>query len=230
VASTNTRGQIVTDALSLAGRGQELVGPARGWLNYWLLHVGLTFRFPELRKVGTATSLAMGANTSPLPADFGAGMEKQGMIFGTDNKPLDELSYEDFAYNNGFPPSGGVSTGRPYRYMVDKNADVFRFELFADQAYPFTPVYFMTPPLVPPVSADDGQFIWMDNDILAIEGLKLMIYSFKEDDREAAQEAKVERMLNQWKRETTKLGGTSRVMPSPSRFKHMNFGGYGYGP
>jgi hypothetical protein len=228
MASAVSRGQIVTDALSLAGRGQELRGPAAGWLNYFLRRIGLTFRFPELRKNGAQQVLSLGLATAPLPSDFGAGMEKLGMAFGINNQPISEYSFEEFAYNNGFPQPPG--TGFSQFYVVDRQAGVFRFNKSADQAYTFTPTYFETPPQVPVDSGSDGLSVWIDNDVIAVEGLVHMIFKFTKDERENAQMQRVEALLNEWKRETTKLGGTSRVMPSPQRFKRMALNGFGYGP
>ncbi len=227
MSSVISRGQIVSDALSLAGRSTELKSAAAQWLNYFLAHIGTTFRFPELRKNGAQQVLPMGTSTVALPADFGSGMEKQGMIFGADNKPLDERTYEDFASNNGFQPTPG--TGRPFFYIVDREAGVFRFSTNADQAYPFFPVYFKKPPLVDPDPSNDSQKIWLDDDMIAVQGLMWMIYTFTNDEREAAQEARVERMLVKWIRETVKTGGTSQVLPSPRTFKTVRFGGF-FGP
>lgn len=224
MSSTYSRGQIVTDALALAGRSSELNAACRQWLNYFLQHIGLTFRFPELRKVGSVQQLSMGTPLASLPTDFGAGMELQGMIFGSDNKPLSEVSYEDFASTNGFQPTTG--TGRPYFYLIDREAGVFRFSTNADQAYSFFPVYFKKPPLLSTDSSDDSKSIWLDNDLLAVEGLMWFIYKFTSDERENSQQMKVEKMINDWKREVVKMGGTGRVQPNPSKFKTIKFGGF----
>ena len=228
MSSTYSRGQIVIDALALAGRGNELKQSAAQWLNYFLLHVGLTFRFPELRKMGTPSSLAIGSQTAVLPTDLGAGMEKQGMLFGQEMKPIDEVAYEEFAYNMGFFQTN-TGNGRPMQYMVDKNAGVFRFNRAADQAYPFTPVYYKMPPVVAPDGSNDAQTVWIDNDLIAVEGLVWFIYKFTEDPREDKQAERVTAIINQWKRELVKLGGTARLQPSPARFKKVNFGG-NFGP
>jgi hypothetical protein len=224
MSSAATRFQIVTDALALAGRGNELRQSANGWLNYSLRDVGLTFRFPELRKFGVLQTLATGANTAPVPSDF-VGMDKSGMIFGPDKKPLNEVSFEEFANNRGFPIPN--QTGRPYRYMVDQEAGLFRFDNVADQAYTFQPCYFMTPPEVPVNSTGDTMNLWIDNDLIAVHALVWWIYTFTNDEREQIQEQRLERLLTKWKRETVKLGGTSRVMPSPQRFKNTTYVGFG---
>lgn len=225
MGSTATRGQIVQDALSLAGRSNELTASCRQWLNYALLDVGLTFRFPELRKTGTPVTLSAGQNTASLPIDFGAGMEKSGMIFGPDSRPLNEMSFEEFANSRGFPLAN--QTGRPQRYIVDLESGKFRFDNIADQNYYFTPVYFKKPPLLSTLSTADANSVWIDNDKIAVHALIWWIYVFTNDDREMAQEARVEKMLIKWQRETVKMGGTSRVLPSPSRFKNMAYQGFG---
>lgn len=224
MSSVYTRGQIVTDALALAGRSSELRQSCNQWLNYFLIHVSTTFRFPELRKVGSVQTLSLGTQTAALPADFGNGMEKQGMLFGPDMKPLEEKSYEEFAQNYGFFQTGS-GNGRPVQYMVDLNAQVFRFNRSADQNYSFTPVYYMACPLLGVDTAFDTSKVWLDNDLLAVEGLKWMIYVYTEDPREDKQGAKVEALINQWKRELVKMGGTSRILLSPARFKNVKFGG-----
>src|ERR1700758_2368302 len=112
MASAASRAIIVQQALSLAGRSNELKSSCNQWLEFFLRHIGLSFRFPELRKIGSPQTLAIGSATTPLPVDLGIGMEKSGMIFGTDNKPLNEMSYEEFAITNGFPPTG-TGNGRP---------------------------------------------------------------------------------------------------------------------
>ena len=225
MSSAQNRGQLVADALSLAGRGSELKSSCNFWMNYWLRDLGLTYRFPELRKQGSVITLPQGSVTAPLPADFGAGMAKMGMIFGPDNKPLEELEYEEFANSQGDPIPN--STGRPKRYMIDRQAGVYRFDMTADQAYSFTPTYYMMPPILNESTAYDNQPIWLDNDMLAIEGLKWYIYVFKEDDREAAQEARVQKILIRWERDRVKLGGSSRIQLSPSKFKGTSYRGFG---
>lgn len=225
MASSYPRGQIVSDALALAGRSSELKQSANQWLNYFLLHVGMTFQFPELRKIGATQTLPMGVQVVSLPADMGVGMANRGMIFGPDAKPMDEVSFEQFTMNGGFPTANG-GTGRPCSYIVDKNANQFRFDRVADQAYSFTPIYFIKPPLLPVDTSSDSLPIWMDNDMIAVEGLIWFIYKYKEDDRENAQEMRVRNMILEWKRDLVKLGGTSRVTPSPSKFKTVKFGGF----
>lgn len=223
--SQYNRGTIVDNALSLAGRSNELKQPCNQWLNFALRDLGLTYRFPELRKIGAQSALPMGQNTVALPTDFGAGMAKMGMIFGPDNKPIEEVNDIEFVINRGIPLPGSV--GRPRRYIVDREAGVFRFDMPADQAYPFTPIYFKNPPLLDVSTSDDTKFIWLDDDMIAVHMLIWWIYVFTEDAREDKQEARVRQMLTRWERETQKLGGTSRILPSPSKFKNTSYTGFG---
>lgn len=225
MASSLNRGQIVQQALTLAGRSTELKQSANIWLNMFLKHVSMTYRFPELRKVGAATSLSIGSSTAPLPSDFGAGMAKSGMVFGSDNKPMDEKDFEDFVVNNGFPPTNNTGSGRPMIYIVDREAGVFRFNMSADTAYPFFPVYFRLPTIPDASTQHDTDSVWISDDIINVEGLKWFIYVFTEDEREMAQEARVDKMLMKWERQVTQTGGVSRIMPSPARFKQTRFRG-----
>lgn len=223
--SQYARGQIVTDALSLAGRSNELKQSCYQWLNYALRDLGLCYRFPELRKVGTAQVLPIGQNTVALPADFGAGMANMGMIFGPDNKPMAEVNDIEFVINQGIPVPN--ATGRPRNYIVDKEAGVFRFNMPADQAYSFTPIYYKNPPLPPVDSSGDTLTLWVSDDMIAVHTLIWWIYVFTEDAREDKQEARVKAMLVKWEREGQKLGGPSRILPSPSRFKNTSYTGFG---
>lgn len=225
MSSSTSRGQIVLDALSLAGRSTELKSAATQWLNYGLRDLGLTFRFPELRKTGSAQTLSAGSNTSPLPSDFGAGMEKSGMLVNDTGKVIEEVSFEDFSINQNSPIQN--ATGSPLRYIVSLESSTFRFDKNADKAYTLIPTYFKTPPLLSTDSSDDSKKIWLDNDAIAVHMLMWWIYIFTEDPREMAQEARVNRMVTRWQRETVKMGGTSRVLPSPARFKNLQYRGFG---
>lgn len=224
MSSTATRSAIVLSALSLAGRSTELKTSANEWLNYFLLHVGLTFQFPELRKVGSSQTLALGTSTVALPTDLGNGMDKFGMIFGPNNQPLPECSFEEFSAKGGFSADPSA-TGKPQFYLVDKNAGVFRFNVAADQNYAFTPVYFIKPTLPSTDPSGDSDLLWLDNDIISVSGLMWFIYMFTEDAREPMQEARVERLLSQWKRETVKIGGSATLQLAQSVFKRSAFRG-----
>lgn len=224
--SSASRSQIVTRALSIAGRGAELRASASDWLNEMLRDWSLDFRYPSLRKVGSPLTLPIGSNTVALPADFGAGMEKQGMLFGQENTRLNEKTPEEFSYLGGFPPSG-TSNGRPMYYMVDRNAWVFRFNSAADQAYPFIPIYFQVSTDIDTSAAGDNTKVWVENDRLVTQGLVEMIYQFTGDEREEAQHQKVynpqQGLLAKWQRQVASMGGQNRIMPSPERFKIIRY-------
>lgn len=226
MASASTRSQIVNRALILSGRGVELTSSANEWLNDMLRSWALDFRYPSLRKTGAALTLPIGSSTVSLPADFGAGMEKQGMIFSSSNIPMDEKSYEEFAMLRGIQV-GNIVTGQPSFYMVDKVASNFVFNSVADQAYGFIPTYFRAPDTIPTDSSGDNTKVWVDNDELVVEGLIHKIYQYKEDVREQSQFNKLynplEGLLSKWQKQVGTMGGTSRVLPSPSRFRLVRF-------
>lgn len=222
MASSSTRAQIVQLALAKAGRGTELTSISNQLLNTLLRHWAITYRFPNLRKVGAQQTLNQGLTTAALPSDFGAGMEKEGMIFGTDAIPLSEKNSEEFSFIGGWPPSTAGSS-RPIYYMIDRNAGLFRFNYTADQNYPFTPIYYSCPSDLPTDATGDNLHPWLDSDKLIIEGLVAEIYSYKEDEREFAQEKRVDRLMEQYRKGMVPSGGNQRIMPSPERFKTVRF-------
>lgn len=227
MASASTRSQLVTRALTMAGRGVELTSLANELLNDMLRSWALDFRYPSLRKIGSPLTLALGQSTVALPSDFGAGMEKQGMIIGQSNQPIDEKTYEEFAALRGLQ-NGTITTGRPSMYMVDKVGENFLFNSTADQAYALTPTYFYVPANLPTDASGDNQKVWVDNDEIVVEGLIHKIFQFKEDVREEVQFNKlyhpVQGLLMKWQKQVGVIGGTGRIMPSPSKFKTIRFG------
>lgn len=222
MASSLTRSKLVQLAVGKAGRGSELYSTASDLLNIMLRHWAITYRFPNLRKVGAQQTLNTGSTTVALPADFGAGMDKEGMIFGTEAIPLSEKTVEEFAFSGGWPPNAAGSS-RPIFYIVDREAGVFRFNCTADQAYPFTPVYYKVPADIPTDSSGDNTHPWVDSDQLVIEGLVAAIYAWKEDEREFAQEKRVDRLMEQYRKGLMPMGGNQRIMLSPERFKTVRF-------
>lgn len=222
MASSLTRSQIVQLAVGKAGRGSELYSTAATLLNLKLRHWALTYRFPNLRKVGAQQTLNTGSTTVALPSDFGAGMDKEGMIFGIDAIPLSEKTAEEFAYIGGWPPNTAGSS-RPIFYMVDRQAKLFRFNYTADQPYTFTPIYFMVPDSIPTDATGDNTNVWVDSDELAVEGLVESIYQWKEDEREFAQGKKVKSLMEEYRKGLMPIGGNQRIMLSPERFKTVRF-------
>jgi hypothetical protein len=226
MSSSSTRAQLVTRALSLAGRGVELQSEANDWLNDMLRDWALDFKFPSLRKVGVSLTLSAGNSTLDLPSDFGAGMEKQGLLLGDEATPLGEKDFQEFTTLGGFP-SSSAGSGRPVFYMVDKNAKKFIFNCVADRAYAVKATYYACPDRIPNTAAGDLQSVWPDNDNIVVQGLIERIYQFTNDAREAGQANKVYHpqsgMFTVWKRQLATMGGTSRVQLSPERFKRVRF-------
>lgn len=211
------RGQIVQEALRLAGRGQELRESAENWLNMMLGAWALNNRYKELRKVGSEITLLAGASTAALPADFGAGSER--LEFGSDRMPIYELTAAEFMDAGGLR-SASIGTGRPMKYMIDDQAGVFRFDRRADQNYGFIPVYFYLPAAIGNGGSYDTQKVWHPSDMVVVQGLVEYIYQFNGDDREFAQGQRVEKQKGEHLRGTTPIGGgSSRVTLSPKRFR-----------
>lgn len=220
MSSTSNRGQIVLRALGLAGRGVEIRDSANEWLDDLLQYWAQTYRFPSLRKIGDAITLSAGTSSVALPSDFGAGMAKLGLLFGTEKVPLSEKTDEEFITLNGFQ----APTGRPIFYMVDKNGGKFVFNTTADKDYTFIPIYFRLPSRIQNGLDGDTEKLWLDSDHLAVQGLIHQIYIFTGDDRELAQERVVEKILAKVLRSSMQLGGGSaRLGLSPERFRSIKF-------
>lgn len=217
MASASTRSDIVLRALKLAGRGVELRALAIDLLNDMLRQWSREHKYPELKKVGSALSLAQGSQTSALPADFGAGIDN--LVFGPEGSPLDEVDMDDFIARGGMSIQPGT-TGRPTCYTVDKNAGVFRFDRPADQAYNFTPIYYQVAPRLPTDSTGDNLNVFHSNDALVVQGLVEAIYQYTVDDREFTQHQKVEAMQAADRRGTVAMtGGPNRIKLS-SKFRN----------
>lgn len=218
MSSQSTRYEIVTKALSRAGRGMELRHQAETWLNDFLRSCALEFRWPQLKKIGDPITLSAGSSTASLPSDFGAGMDN--LLLGSERTPLDELSMDEFVTHGGFP-ADTLSSSRPRFYLVDRDQGVFRFGSTADQNYSVTPIYWRLPAAIPtPSSEGDLQKVWLDDDNLVIEGLIQLIYQYTGDQREFVQDQKVEAKKANIRRGMVPMsGGASRMTLSRSRFK-----------
>jgi hypothetical protein len=217
MSSTSTRYELVIRALQLAGRGVELRSSVEQWLNDILKSWALEYKWPALRKVGSSQTLSAGTSTVSLPSDMGSGMES--LTFGDEKVPLDEYSMDEFVIRGGFP-SSGASSGRPSFYTVDREAGLFRFNVAADQNYSFTPIYFKVPDAIAQTSSGDNQTVWVDDDNLVVQGLIQMIYQYTGDQREFAQEQKVNAMKATLKRGLVPMsGGPARMQLSRVRFK-----------
>lgn len=217
MASAATRYDIVIRALKLAGRGVELRSLAEQLLNDMLRQWSREHKYPELKVVGSATPLAQGSQTAPLPTDFGAGMDN--LVFGPEGSPLDEVDMDEFIQRGGMSVQSGT-TGRPIFYTIDKNAKLFRFNSPADQAYTFVPIYFKIADTIPQTPTGDATQVFHDNDSLVIQGLIEMIYQYTVDDREFTQHQKVESMRAADRRGAGAMtGGPNRIKLS-SKFRN----------
>lgn len=221
MASSATRYQIVTRALTRAGRGVELRGIAEEMLNDLLRMIAGDYKFPELRKQGAEITLAAGSQTASLPSDFGAGMDS--MLFGDERKLMLEKMPDEFYQNGGVQPALNGATGRPNFYIVDKEAGLFRFNTISDKAYSFIPIYFKMPPdIATPDQDGDDEYPWFSDNETLIQGLILSIYQYTSDVREQVQEAKFERYMGKYKQGSVPPGGgVSRILPARSRFRKL---------
>jgi hypothetical protein len=217
MASQLSRIEIVRQAVALAGRGSEMYPTARTLLNTILRSLALRAKHPALRKTGTEITLAAGSTTVELPSDFGAGSDH--LIFGSDRKPIFELGSDEFVDRGGFP-SNSAGNGRPTAYIVDLNAGVYRFNVAADQAYGFIPIYFCVPEAIDEDSNGDTEKPWYRNDETLVEGLLWRLYTYLQDVREDTQKAKFEQAVAADLRGSVPMnGGVSRIRLNPARFR-----------
>lgn len=219
MASSATRYQIVTRALTRAGRGVELRGLAEEMLNDLLRKMAGDYKYPILRKQGAEITLQAGSQTAPLPDDFGAGSDS--MLFGDERTPIYEKMPDEFYQGRNVQPVSNGATGRPAFYIVDREAEVFRFNTLADKSYPIIPIYFKIPDdIATPDEDGDDEFPWFPDNETLIQGLILSIYQYTADVREEKQEAKFDRYLAKYQRGSVPPGGgVSRILPSRQRFR-----------
>lgn len=221
MGSSSTRAQLVSAALTIAGRDVSITTLVNGMLNRMMRDWALQYKYPLLRKTGSAQSLAAGASTSALPSDFGAGMES--LLFGDERLPIYEKSSADFVYNNGFKPSSS-GTGRPYFYMVDEQGGNFVFNVTADVLYSFVPVYFRVPADLATDTSGDSSSVWMKNDELVVQGLVHKIFQYMGDEREEIQKQRVDQIMAEFRRGSTPVGGGSpKIQLSRAIFRRRRF-------
>lgn len=215
--SRSTRLEIVTRALSLAGRDVRLRTEAEQWLNDMLRDWAFEYKYPCLRKIGSASTLASGQSRAALPADFGAGTDN--LLFGSEKVPIYERDMDEFVQARGFQGDNPTS-GRPTAYAVDHVAQEFVFNATADKDYPFIPIYYRCPDAIAQTSEGDSENVWMPNDALVVQGLIEVIYQYTGDQREQPQYQKVQALKANYRRGVMPMGGgSSRIKLARTRFK-----------
>lgn len=218
MASKSTRYQLVTRALTLAGRDIRLRSEAEQWLNDLLRAWAFEFKYPSLRKTGSVVTLAAGTSYSTLPSDLGAGMDN--LLIGESRLPLYERSMDEFVAALGFNKVQNPATGFPTMYAVDENAGLFRFDRVADKNYDILPIYYSCPDAIPQTPAGDATSVWMDDDQLVVQGLIEIIYQYTGDQREVAQGIKVDKLKSKYRSGAVPMGGGStRITLARTRFK-----------
>jgi hypothetical protein len=212
-----TRSDLVLTALKQAGRGAELKAHAEILLNQQLRTLANTNKYPKLRKVGAVSTLSAGSSTLPLPADFGAGVDR--LLTGIQRIAIEEKTLDEFVDMGGFPETT-ASAGRPSYYFLDREAGVFRFNVSADQAYDILPIYFKTPADIAIGAPGDLEYPWFEDDKILTELLIAQVYQYTEDQREFEQDKKAQYLLAQYRQNAMQIeGGSARVRLSPSRFR-----------
>lgn len=197
MGSSLSRIKIVETAITQAGRGAELNDHARLLLNAILKDQATRFRYPVLKKVGAPMILPAGATSIAVPDDFGAGAE--AMLFGVEKMQILETMMPDFIRAYGFPRDDAQAS-RPTAFMVDDEAQSFRFNAIADQDYPFIPIYFKLPADLAIDDTDDPTKLWYGNDLSIINGLMWAIYQYTDDSREDKQKGLFEKMDGDYRR------------------------------
>ena len=195
----------------MSGRGVELTSITNDLLNDLLRDLAYEHKWPELRKVGATETLA--GITHPLPSDFGNGMDN--LLFGDEKVPLKEYDADDFVFQRGFPEAS-QGNSRPDRYMVDLDANVFRFNHTPDKTYSFVPIYYKTPAAI----TNDNDNPWFTNDRVLIQLLMAEIMTYTDDERQFTQEQKARGLLAEFKRGVTaRTGGSKTVSLARGTFR-----------
>lgn len=218
MSSSATRYEIVTEALTRAGRDVGIRELAETMLNRMLRKWALEYKYPVLRKLGDVQTLSAGYSSLALALDYGAGMDS--LLLGTDRSPLYERSPDEFVQFGGIQ-GDSPRTGRPEFYMIDQQASLVRFNLQAAEAYPVQTIYYMVPDDIAVNDSDgDSSKVWMSDDELVIQGLMSMIYQYNNDEREVMQSQLVEKLKADYRRGSVPMGGgVSKILMSPRVFK-----------
>lgn len=221
MGSRSTRADIVSRALQLSGRGQELKLLGNALLNDKLRSCALKFKYKPLMAIGSALTLNMGLSTSALPSDYGAGMAN--LLFGDKKKPLEERELDEFIDNNGFK---GISNanGEPTFYYVDKNGSNFVFNYSADQNYSFIPIYYQMSPVYAEDGTGDNLTVWYEDDDALVQLLIHRFYQYLGDSREQYQAGVAEKADADYRRGIApNQGGSARIRLSRSTFRPRNW-------
>ena len=212
----STRLQIVLKSLQLAGRGVELREICEDLLNDMLRSWALEFKYPQLSKQGTPTTLNAGSRYITLFSDYGAGMDN--LVF--DTSPMVELDRDTFVQYDGFRDA----VGRPQFYMVDEESQRLVFGRVADKNYTVLPFYYK----IPAALTLDTEKPWFKDDKTIVQGLIAEIYQYTEDPRENAQFQKVEFMMKKIRGGIVAMGGGPKKIPlSSTTFPLRSRLGYG---
>lgn len=173
-----TRGQIITEGLSQAGR-QDLTSNARLWLNLFLTKMYKNQDYIWMIKTSDGLVLTQGCS---FPSDFLRNHSDNIVINGAGNvRELEFITADKYDYQLRFSQSAGLPR------MVYPNHDVrqFLFWPLPNAAYTFNLKYYYLPTLPDPTdAATDSQVPKWDDDIsILIQHIYKKALQYNDDAR-----------------------------------------------
>lgn len=178
-----TRGQIITEGLSRAGRS-DLVSDARLWLNLFLEKVYMNQDFKWLEK--SVSGLALSQNYD-LFDDYRAII---AISLGTNRSPLTQVfTADEWDYVKG----GNSNASTPTHFFINEIDDVIEFYPAPASGLTFNASYYRMPSLPDhedPNSDDESPFWKLPTEIL-IEAIKMYAMDYNDDVRFDAQEQRL---------------------------------------
>jgi hypothetical protein len=200
-----TRGQIISEGLTLAGR-TDLLSEARLWLNIYLEKAYRTQDFAWLLKGASSLAVTQGG---AVPSDY-LRMKSARLLSGNGTVPMLQVGPEEYDSLN----SNASATGSPVKYFVDEQLKQFFFWPSPSTNLLFNIRYYYLPTLPDATDATTDALIpvWNEDPEVLIEEIFHKALKYNDDPRSKEAEASRDKMLNQSKMNNMDMrGGRNRI-------------------
>lgn len=175
---TLTRGEIITEGLSQAGR-PDLVSNARLWLNLFLEKIYLSQDFSWLIETDDSLSVIDGGS---LPLDYRAA---KSVIVYSNGQPSELRTISDPAQWDDIRRTIGQTTGVPQYMYLDLTNKTYRFAPRPQSGLTMSFSYYSLPELpVHTIAATDLETpIWGLSAQILIDAIKTKAFEYNDDQR-----------------------------------------------
>lgn len=203
-----TRGQIIEQGLSLAGR-PDLVSDARYWLSMFLEDMYMNQDFEWLAKRETGIVVA---DDTEIPEDYRAAISAILVHPNGTTSPLQVLTQTDEIEQKSLQMT--ATLGAPQFVYIDPIDRVFKFISQPDQAYTMNLRYYHIPEigLVSDDTCDDDVPHWGLPASILIDHVKARAFEYNDDQRQEGADVKVDNKIMRSKMNNhDRRAGPSRI-------------------